>query len=107
MRKDQDLTAEGERLDKAIVEAVSKEPSKRDNIAVGYRPLVARVNWARENWTCINERAYRRPLYGAIAAAARITTELLTFSLAPTRVIVQASAQREVVPSWRTWRRTS
>jgi CHAT domain-containing protein/tetratricopeptide (TPR) repeat protein len=33
VRKDQDLTAEAERLDKAIVEAVSKEPSKRDNIA--------------------------------------------------------------------------
>jgi tetratricopeptide (TPR) repeat protein len=33
VRKDQDLAAETERLDKAIVEAVSKEPSKRDNIA--------------------------------------------------------------------------
>ena len=32
MRKDQDLTAEAERLDKAIVEAVSREPSKRDSI---------------------------------------------------------------------------
>jgi CHAT domain-containing protein len=33
VRKDQDLAAEAERLDKAIVEAVSKEPSKRDNIS--------------------------------------------------------------------------
>jgi CHAT domain-containing protein len=33
VRKDQDLAAETERLDKAIVEAVSKEPSKRDSIA--------------------------------------------------------------------------
>jgi CHAT domain-containing protein/tetratricopeptide (TPR) repeat protein len=33
VRKDQDLAAETERLDKAIVEAVSKEPSKRDKIA--------------------------------------------------------------------------
>jgi CHAT domain-containing protein len=33
VRKDQDLASEAERLDKAIVEAVSKEPSKRDNIA--------------------------------------------------------------------------
>ena len=32
VRKDQDLTAEAERLDKAIVEAVSREPSKRDSI---------------------------------------------------------------------------
>jgi CHAT domain-containing protein/Flp pilus assembly protein TadD len=33
VRKDQDLAAETERLNKAIVEAVSKEPSKRDSIA--------------------------------------------------------------------------
>ena len=33
-----------------------------------------------------------------LAAAAGITTELLTFSPAPTRVIVRASAQREGVP---------
>ena len=33
VRKDQDLATEVERLDKAIVEAVSKEPSKRDSIA--------------------------------------------------------------------------
>jgi CHAT domain-containing protein len=33
VRKDQDLAAEAERLDNAIVEAVSKEPSKRDNIS--------------------------------------------------------------------------
>jgi CHAT domain-containing protein len=32
VRKDQDLASEAEGLDKAIVEAVSKEPSKRDNI---------------------------------------------------------------------------
>ena len=33
MRKDQDLATEAEKLDRAIVEAVSKEPSKRDSIA--------------------------------------------------------------------------
>jgi CHAT domain-containing protein len=33
VRKDQDLATEAERLDRAIVEAVSKEPSKRDSIA--------------------------------------------------------------------------
>jgi CHAT domain-containing protein/tetratricopeptide (TPR) repeat protein len=33
VRKDQDLAAEAERLDRAIVEAVSKEPSHRDSIA--------------------------------------------------------------------------
>ena len=33
VRKDQDLATEAERLDRAIVEAVSKEPSKRDGIA--------------------------------------------------------------------------
>jgi CHAT domain-containing protein/Flp pilus assembly protein TadD len=33
VRKDQDLATEAEGLDKAIVEAVSKEPSKRDKIA--------------------------------------------------------------------------
>jgi CHAT domain-containing protein len=32
VRKDQDLAAEAERLDRAIVEAVSKEPSKRDSV---------------------------------------------------------------------------
>jgi CHAT domain-containing protein len=33
VRKDQDLAADAEGLDRAIVEAVSKEPSKRDRIA--------------------------------------------------------------------------
>jgi CHAT domain-containing protein len=33
VRKDQDLAAEAERLDRAIVEAVAREPSKRDSIA--------------------------------------------------------------------------
>src|SRR4029077_13326302 len=78
-----------------------KNRSKRDNIAVGYRPLVARVNRACINWACgigapVNGRAHRRLVYGVIAAAARITTELLTFSPAPARVIVQMSAQQRV-----------
>ena len=33
VRKDQDLAAEVERLDRAIVEAVTKEPSKRNGPA--------------------------------------------------------------------------
>ena len=33
VRKDQDLATEAERLDRAIVEAVSKEPSKRESMA--------------------------------------------------------------------------
>jgi tetratricopeptide (TPR) repeat protein len=48
VRKDQDLATEAERLDRAIVEAVSKEPSKRDSIVE--QRIRDRLDEASENW---------------------------------------------------------
>ena len=58
IRKDQDLSSENERLDKLIVEAVSKEPSKRDDTTEQQiRDRLQAITSEREQIrTALNER---------------------------------------------------
>jgi len=87
VRKDQDLAAEAEKLDKAIVAAVSKEPSKRD---------AAAERWAKERLAAIAaERAALKrtlaiefPEYAALSNPLPVTTTMLQSLLSDDEALV-------------------
>ena len=77
MRKDQDLTAEAERLDKAIVEAVSREPSKRDSITEQrIRDRLDSVSRERKELQDVFAREF--PNYAALSKPEPLTAKEIT-----------------------------
>jgi CHAT domain-containing protein/Flp pilus assembly protein TadD len=74
VRKDQDLATEAERLDRAIIEAVSKEPSTRDSIAEQrIRDRLDEVSNERKNLQQVFVRDF--PSYAALSKPDPLTTK--------------------------------
>jgi CHAT domain-containing protein/Tfp pilus assembly protein PilF len=94
VRRDQDLSSETERFDKLIIEAASKEPSKRD--AAKEQEIRARLRLIASERAQIETTLYQRfPDYAALAKPAPLSVQETQQLLADDEILIVFDFDRQ------------